>query len=176
MIEKVTKPTDWVSPIVIQTKRDSEEIRLCVDMRQANRAIKRTRYVIPTIDEIRHKLNGAKWFSKVDLRNGYHQLELEEKSRDITTFTTHVGLFRYKRLNFGTCSASELFHEEIRKKVSDIIGVLNVHDDILVFSESKQNHDAILNKLLTRLNDLNVTANKDKCIFGVNTIGFFGLN
>ena len=77
-------------------------------MVEPNRAIKRTRYVIPTVEELRNDLNGAKVFSKLDLANGFHQLELDAKSRDITTFSTHVGLFRYCRLNFGTSSAPEL--------------------------------------------------------------------
>ena len=69
IIEKVDGPTDWVSPIVIQSKENSEEIRICIDMREANKAIHRTRHTIPTIEEIRHELNGAKHFSKIDLKN-----------------------------------------------------------------------------------------------------------
>ena len=95
VIERVYGPTEWVSPMVLQTKRKSEEIRICIDMRLANKAIKRTRHVIPTIEEIRHRLNGATQFSKIDLKNGYPQLELHPSSRDITTFATHIGLFRY---------------------------------------------------------------------------------
>ena len=106
VIEKVYGPTEWFSPVVIQTKRGSDDIRLCVDMRLANKAITRTRHIISTIEEVRHSLNGAKHFSKIDLKNGYHQLELHSDNRDITTFTTHKGLYRYKRLTFGTTSAS----------------------------------------------------------------------
>ena len=93
IIEKVDGPTDWVSPIVVAPKPKSKhnEIRICVDMRQPNQAIKRTRHIIPTIDDMIVDLNGAKIFSKLDLNKGYHQLELSEKSRKITTFTTHVG-------------------------------------------------------------------------------------
>ena len=77
-------------------------------MRQPNKAIQRERHSMPTLDELIHDLNGATMFSKLDLRAGYHQLELNAESRYITTFSTHVGLFRYKRLNFGINSASEI--------------------------------------------------------------------
>ena len=63
IIEKVDGPTKWISPIVIQPKKNSQEIRICTDMREANKAIRRTRHVIPTVEEIRYKLNGAKHFS-----------------------------------------------------------------------------------------------------------------
>ena len=78
-------------------------------MVEPNRAIKRTRHVIPTVEKLRHDLNGARVFSKLDLANGFHQLELDEESRNITTFSTHMGLRRYCRLNFGTNSAPEIF-------------------------------------------------------------------
>ena len=87
VIEKVTGPTPWVSPLVVAPKpKQLEDIRLCVDMRLPNRAIHRERHITPTIDEIITDLNGARWFSKIDLNSGYHQLELDEASRYITTF------------------------------------------------------------------------------------------
>ena len=110
VIEKApeSQPTPWVSPIVAVPKKDGG-VRICVDMRQANTAIKRVRYPIPTVEDIRQELNGAKWFSKLDLSQAYHQLELSESSRFITTFTTNEGLFRYKRLNYGTNAVAEIF-------------------------------------------------------------------
>ena len=102
IIERVEKPTSWVSPVVITPKRSSNEIRLNVDMREANKAIPRTHTVMPTLDDIINELNGATVFSHLDMNHGYQQLELKENSCDITTFATHVGLYRYKRLNFGT--------------------------------------------------------------------------
>lgn len=94
-------------------KKNGEDMRLCVDMRQANKAVCRERHTLPTIEELILDLNGAKVFSKLDLRSGYHQLELHLESRSITTFSTHMGIYRYKRLNFGISSASEIFHETI---------------------------------------------------------------
>lgn len=90
IIEKVTGPTPWVSPIVIVPKRhDSNAGRMCVDMREANSAIARERHIMPTVEDVIIILNGAAYFSKLDLKEGYHQLELAENSRVITTFSTH---------------------------------------------------------------------------------------
>lgn len=100
IVERVDGPTSWVSPVVVAPKA-SGDIRLCVDMRKANQAIIRERIPIPTVDEVLENLNGGRVFSKLDLRLGFHQIELDEESRDITTFATHEGLFRYKRPSFG---------------------------------------------------------------------------
>ena len=80
IIEKVNGPTPWVSPLVVTPKKD-EDVRICVDMRVANRAIVRERHPMPTIDDLTHTLNGATVFSKLDLRAGYHQLTLAPESR-----------------------------------------------------------------------------------------------
>ena len=108
IIEKVEGPTPWVSPVCVVPKL-SGDIRLCVDMRRANEAVLRERHPIPTMDEILQNMNQSTVFSKLDLRWGYHQIELAEDSRGITTFTTHAGLFRYKRLMFGISSVPELY-------------------------------------------------------------------
>ena len=77
IIEKVSGPTEWMSRIVTPPKpKTPNEIRLCVDMRDANYAILRTRHITPTINELTEDLNGATLFSKLDLKSGYHQLEL----------------------------------------------------------------------------------------------------
>ena len=73
----------------------SGEVRVCVDMREPNRATGREKYPMPTLDDLIEDLNGDKFFSKLDLTQAYHQLEIDENSRQITTFATHVGLFRY---------------------------------------------------------------------------------
>ena len=112
IIEKVTGPTPWVSPIVVVPK-SSGQVRLCVDMREANKAVTREKHLMPTIDDLVADLNGATVFSKLDLFSGYHQLELEPESRHITKVSTHVGLRRYKRLMFGINAASEIFQNAI---------------------------------------------------------------
>ena len=112
IIEPVEGPAPWVNLVVIVPKNNGE-IRLCVDIRQANQAIMQRRHPIPTVDEVLHTTNGSKVFSKLDLKWGYHQLELSPESREITTFATPDGLFRYKRLLFGVCSASEQYQMKL---------------------------------------------------------------
>ncbi|KAL1468114.1 hypothetical protein MTO96_041686 [Rhipicephalus appendiculatus] len=105
IIEKVTGPTPWVSPIVIVSKRyDSNAVRMCVDMREANTAIARERHIMPAVEDVIRILNAAAYFSKLDLKECYHQLELAQESRVITTFSTHCGLRRYKSPNYRALS------------------------------------------------------------------------
>ncbi len=176
VIEDATGPTPWVSPVIAVPKpHDPDKIRLCVDMRAANKAIKRERHGTPTTDEIIAELNGSSVFSKVDLRSGYHQLEISPESRYITTFATHVGLKRYKRLSFGISSASEVFQNTIRQVIEGIPGVLNVSDDILIHAPTREEHDKRLHALFTRLSEKGLTLNGQKCEFAKSSIQFFGL-
>jgi len=162
VIEKATGPTPWVSPLVIVPKPKSpNKIRVCVDMRAPNKAIKRERHNMPTLDELATLLSGAKFFSKLDLNQGYNQLELDEESRFITTFATHRGLYRFKRLNFGVNSAAEVFQEAIRQSFYGLPGVVNVSDDILVFGKDQQSHETNLKGVLERLREKNLTLNRD---------------
>lgn len=175
IIEKVEGPTPWISPIVIVPKSsDPMDVRLCVDMREANRAIQRERHLTPTIDDIICDLNGARIFSKLDLNQGYHQLELDKESRQITTFTTHVGLRRYKRLNFGISSAAEIFQNVISETISDIPNCLNISDDIIVFGKNQESHDDALHEVLRTLQSKGLTLNKKKCQFSQSRVKFFG--
>ena len=113
-------------------------------------------------------------FSKLDLTAGYHQCILDEQSRYITTFTTHIGLRRYKRRSFGINSASEVFQNEIYKILQGLSGVINVSDDILVHVKNKREHDKNLELVLKRLNFKGVTLNKQKCQFNLDSINNFG--
>lgn len=100
VIEKVEGPTSWINPLVVVEKPNSE-IRLCLDMRQANHAIIREKHPVPTVEETLQEVSNAKVFSKLDLNMAFHQIELHPNSRDITTFAAPNGLYRYKRLIFG---------------------------------------------------------------------------
>ena len=173
IIEKVDGPTPWVSPLVITPKK-SGDVRICVDMRMANRAINRERHPTPTIDDLIHTLNGVTVFSKLDLRAGYHQLTLAPESRYITTFATHKGLRRYARLNFGTNSASEIFQMVINELIRDIPEALNISDDVIVFGKTQAEHDAALQAVFRKFAEVNLTLNKKKCEFNKKSITFFG--
>ena len=139
IIEEVKESTSWVSPIVAVPKGD--EVRITIDMRKANTAIKRNHYPIPTLDEIKHKLSKCTIFSKIDLTKGYHQLLLHPDSRYITTFITHKGLFRYKRLVQGASSALEIFQYQIGKLFKDEDLIQNISDDILIAGEDEGEHN-----------------------------------
>ena len=136
VIEKVPvdQHTTWLSPVVIVPK-ELGEIRLCIDMRYLNTTIKRIRYEILTVDNIIHELNWATDFSKLDLNQAYHQFQLEPNSRNLTTFSTHVGLYRFKRLNYGTVSAQEEFDHGIRQILAGVQGCVNFSDDIIVYGK-----------------------------------------
>ena len=172
IIEKAESPTPWVSPIVVAPKKAG--IRICVDMKAANQAIERERHPVPTVEDLIVDLNGATVFSKIDLNQGYHQLELEESCRSITTFATHTGLFRYKRLSFGINSSAEIFQKSIEEVLQGIEGVRNISDDIIVFGKSQDDHDNALRAVFQRMRENNLTANPDKCLFNQSSIDFFG--
>jgi hypothetical protein len=174
IIEPVEGPTPWVSPIVVRPKPNGKGIRICVDMRKPNEAIGRERHIIPTVDEIIADLSGATIFSKIDLNKGYHQLVLHPDSRPITTFSTHVGLRRYKRLNFGITSAAEIFQNTVREVLHGLPGVRNISDDIVCFAEDAKTHDERIRAVFTRLRESGLTINLEKCEFRKSSITYFG--
>ena len=118
------------------------DVRLCVDMRCANKAIIRERHPIPTIDEVLEDKQEASVFSKLGLKLGYHQIELSEESRRITTFVTHKGLFRYKRLMIGITSAPEKYQQVIQQVLNDCSGEANISDDIIVYGSDTAKRNA----------------------------------
>lgn len=180
ILEYAEGPTPWISPAVLAPKPNNEkEVRLCIDMRSANQAIERERHPMPTIEDIQHKVNGWTVFSKLDLRSGYHQLELDEESRYITTFATHIGLLRYKRLNFGINCASEIFQNAIAQTIDGVGskdgGALNISDDIIVGGRDKKSHDIALLQVAERLDEAGYKLNLPKCEFDKCKIEFYGM-
>ena len=105
-------------------------------MKQSN-----VRFPIPTIEETLLEMNESKVFSKLDLKWGFHQLELSEESRPITTFATHMGMYRYKRLMFDVTSAPEIYQYSIQKVLSDCEGARNMTDVIIIHADSVKEHD-----------------------------------
>ncbi|XP_033725232.1 uncharacterized protein K02A2.6-like [Pecten maximus] len=173
IIEPVHGPTSWVSPIVVVPKGDTD-IRLCVDMRQANTAVLRERFPIPTVDEVLQDMNCSKVFSKIDIKWAYHQIMLAEKSRDITTFVTHKGLYRYKRLMFGVSCAPEMFQKVVQQVLQGCEGVQNIMDDVIVHGSSQDEHDQRLREAVRVLSESGMTLNSDKCEFNMSKLVFMG--
>jgi hypothetical protein len=143
-------------------------------MRQANEAIRRVRHPIPTVNDVSFALNGAQYFTKLYLSQAYHQLVLDQESRFITTFSTHVGLYRYKRLNYGTNASAEIFQHVLQTKLQGLNGVKNIADDIIVFGKTRAEHDQILDKCLARLSNSGLKLNQGKCTFLEDKLEFFG--
>ena len=168
------EPRTWVSPPVVAPKPNGDDIRFCVDMRMANEAIKRPYTQIPTTEDIVTKFQGATRFSKIDLKEAYHQFELTPESRNITAFYGPEGLLRYKRLNYGTKSAQDILQIEMQNMLSGIPNQVNISDDILV-GGSPADHDEALGKVLHTLHENGITVNLKKCLFDVEELGFVGL-
>ena len=143
-------------------------------MRQANSAIVRERHPIPTVDEILHDLNRGTVSTKLDIKWAFHQVELSEESRQITTFATRKGLFRYKRLIFEISCTPEMYQRVMRQVLEGFEGVRNIHDDIIVHEKTAEQHDTRLEKALERIQEKGLTLIKEKCKFHKYEIEFMG--
>ena len=153
IIERMEGPTTWISPVVV-APQPSGDIRLCVDKRsRANEAIVRERLSTPTVDEVLEGLNGSTVFSKLDLGWGFHQIELEPNSRDITSFATDDGIFRYKRLSFGVNAAPKKYQHIVTQTMAGLKGVANIADDLVVHGKDSEEHNRNLIKVLERLKE-----------------------
>ena len=149
VLVKVDQPTDWVHNLVVVEKKNGS-LRLCLDPRALNDAIKREHYRIPTIQEIASDLAGKKVFSTLDLKDGYWQVELDEQSSLLCTFNTPFGRYRFTRMPFGLKSASEIFQKKNEAAFEGIDGIHIVADEIIIAANNLEEHNAILHKVLQR--------------------------
>ena len=167
------EPTEWVSGIVTPMKKNGD-IRVCLDPRPLNRAIKREHYKLPTREEVTAQFANAKYFSKLDASKGFWQLRLDQKSSKLTCFNTPFGRKRVLRLPFGIKSAPEVYHRAIHDMFSDIPGVDTSMDDIIVFADTIDDHNHRLKCVLDTARKANLKLNRDKCVFGVQELTFLG--
>lgn len=173
IIERVTSAPNWISGMSAVAKAKGD-FRLVVNMRAANRAIKREYYRMPSLDEMRIKLHGAKFFSKLDLSNAFYHLELHEESRDLTTFLTESGMFRFTRLMFGVNCAPEIFQREMSRMLEGAENTIVYIDDILMFADTLDQLHTIVSKVLRILRENNLTLNLEKCEFDKSRIRWLG--
>lgn len=173
IIEEVHEPSTWISPIVPILK-DNNDIRICLDMRRANAAILKENHPLPCMEKLLPKIRKAQYFTKLDIKNAFHQVELHPNSRHLTTFITSRGLYRYKRLMFGIACAPELFQKILEKMLIKCEGIINFIDDILIWGSSEEEHDLRLSKVLEVLRENNVLLNEDKCTYKVTEVNFLG--
>ena len=107
IIAPVTDPTPWVSSMVVVQKKNNK-LRICLDPRDLNKAIMRSHYPLPTIEQVATRLNKAKIFTVLDAKTGFWQVELDQKSSYLTTFNTPFGRYHWMRMPFGISSAPEV--------------------------------------------------------------------
>ncbi|XP_014675600.1 PREDICTED: uncharacterized protein K02A2.6-like [Priapulus caudatus] len=173
VITKIDEPTEWVSSLVIVHKKTGQ-IRVCLDPKNLNKAIRREHFKLPTREEIMSKFAGAKVFTKLDASSGFWQLRLDEDSSKVCTFSTPFGRYRYLRLPFGISSAPEVYHRTIYNMFSDIPGVDTSMDDVIIQGASQEEHDASLKRVLDKAREENLRLNADKCVISVSELTFIG--
>lgn len=113
---KVSVPADWV--------RKPGKLRICLDPGDLNRALKRSHYLMPMMDDIQPKLAEAKVFSVLDAKDGFWQEKLIERSNLLMAFATPFGRYRWTRMPFGICTASEEFQRRLHEIIEGLCGVL----------------------------------------------------
>lgn len=179
VIKKVSKPTDWVSSLVIVPK-SNDDIRVCLDPTDLNKAIKRPYFPLPVVEDVLTKLEGARIFTSLDAKSGYWQVELDEESQELTCFNTPFGRYVFKRLPFGVKSASEEFQMRLVEALDGIDNIAIVADDILVYGvgdtdeQAEKNHDNTLRTLLIRCREKNLKLNYDKLQLKKKELKFIG--
>ncbi|RXN11580.1 Retrovirus-related Pol poly from transposon [Labeo rohita] len=172
VIARVTEPTDWVNALVVVEKPRTRKLRICLDPRDLNKAIKL--YPLPTIEDITPKLMGAKYFSVLDACSGYWAIKLTEESSKLTTFNTTFGRYRFRRLPFGIISAQDEFQRKIDETYEGLNGVVAIVDDILVYGRTKKEHDDNLYAMLQRSREKGVKLNPEKSIVSATEVRYFG--
>ncbi|XP_071476746.1 uncharacterized protein [Diadema antillarum] len=155
VIEKVTKPTDWVSSLAFSRKSNGK-LRVCLDPKDLN------------------KLHGAELFSKLDARHGYWSIALDEESSYLTTFNSPFGRYRIKRLPFGIKVAQDKFQEKMDQILEQCPGTIGIADDIVVFGKNEAEHDKALHNLMTVGRKYGLVFNADKCDIKISQVKFFG--
>jgi hypothetical protein len=157
-------------------KKKHESLRLCVDYCPLNAVTIKNKYPLHRIDVLFDQLVGVKVFSKIDLRSGYHQIEIRASDIPKTAFSTRYGLYEYLVMSFGLTNAptyfmylmNSVFMPELDKFVVVFI------DDIMVYSKSEDEHTKHLPTVLQRLRDHHLYAKLSKCDFWLREIKFFG--
>ena len=179
ILAKVTEPTSWVSSLVI-VKKPNGKIRVCLDPRDLNRAIKRSHYPLPTIEEVSTRLSRARVFSVLDATCGFWQVRLDEKSSYLTTMNTPFGRYRWLRMPFGINSAPEVWQQRMHELVEGLTGVEVIADDFLIcgFGDTTKaataNHDQNLKAFLLRARERNLTINSEKLKLRQSQVSFIG--
>ncbi|UYV65143.1 K02A2.6-like, partial [Cordylochernes scorpioides] len=164
----------WATPVVVVPKKN-KEIRICCDFKVTlNKYLDTAAYPLPTQQDLFSTLAKGKYFSKLDLRNAYLQLEVDPGTRPLLTINTHKGLFRFKRMPFGLANAPSYFQSVMDRVLSGIGGVICYIDDVLIATASIEEHLALLKTIFARLEKYNIKLKKEKCLFLQKEIEYLG--
>ena len=170
MIEiNVIRPSKspYSSNVVIVRKKDGS-IRFCVDFRKLNSKTIKDAYAVPRVEDSLHVLAGAKYFSKLDLRSGYWQVEIKEEDKKKTAFLVgSLGCFEFHRMPFGLCNAPATFQRLMERCMGDLnlTDCLIYLDDIVIFSSPFEEHLDRLEAVFSRLKQHNLKLKASKCEF-----------
>jgi hypothetical protein len=163
------------APVLFVKKKDGSR-RLCVDYRALNKITIKNKYPLPRVDELLDRLTGAKFFSKIDLRSGYHQVRIAEGDASKTAFRTRYGHFEFLVLPFGLTNAPatfmQLMQDVFREYLDDFVIVFL--DDILIYSRSEKEHVVHVRKVLQKLREHKLFAGSPKCEFFKTSVDFLG--
>jgi hypothetical protein len=167
--------SNFASPLIMVRKKD-HTWRPCVDYRHLNELTVKSKYPLPVIDELLDELSGACWFSKLDLRAGYHQILLTEGDEHKTAFHTHHGHFEFTVMAFGLTGAPATFQAEMNRTLAPYLrkSVLVFFDDILVYSPNYESHLQHLREVLQVLSVNQWKVKMSKCSFAQASVNYLG--
>jgi hypothetical protein len=165
----------WGAPILFVKKKDGS-MRMCTDYMEINKVTIKNRYPIPRIDDLFDQLQGASYFSKIDLRSGYHQVKVQEEDVQKTTFRTRYGHYEFLVMPFGLTNAPAVFMDLMNRVCKPYLDkfVIVFIDDILNYSKNYFNHEQQLQKVLELLRKEKLYAKFSKCEFWLREVQFLG--
>ena len=173
ILEPQIEPTPWVSSVTYPVK-PTGEVRPCLDARNLNKAIIRENHKPQTVEEIAHQLAGAMVFTKADALKAFLQVHLTKESSKLLVINTHKGRYRFKRMPFGAKMSQDVFQMKMDLIMEWCPGVISIHDDIVVYGVSKENHDANLVNLLNIVQIERLVLNSKKLELKRPRVSFFG--
>jgi len=165
----------WGAPVLFVKKKDGS-FRMCIDYRELNKLTIKNRNPLPRIDDLFDQLQGSKFYSKIDLRSGYHQLKVKEEDVPKTTFRTRYGHYEFLVMPFGLTNAPAVFMDLMNRVCKPYLDqfVIVFIDDILIYSKSKEEHEQHLKKILELLKKEKLYAKFSKCEFWIEKVQFLG--